>query len=343
MNDKAPEPAVMAQFMTYMSCSELFKLVPTRARLEAEIAQLPTDWVVRICGFLEYVRDSDGPLGGDLQREALGTFVPQPLRKDLLKHHAARGDVFLIEYQLLGIMKFAMLGGSGELPDVISAAAAGVLPTFCRASCAVQDAAAPAGASCTRNQAQEREGRVAVLRLRDTPQPRGRSLRPAAVPPVGAGRGDMEIPEAMVVPGLAEAVDAAIKTYAGQERTSNRQARRRNIDDRLKRLAELFEMGDITKIVYVSRKNDLLIERNQLEAQPAAASVALQRDRIGSIVDDWAVMTDEERKRIIQMIFVEIRADHTPDGLKVEFKARAAWEPLCRGGSSGAGSKAKRS
>jgi hypothetical protein len=111
----------------------------------------------------------------------------------------------------------------------------------------------------------------------------------------------------------------------------------------LKRLAELFEMGDITKIVYVSRKNDLLIERNQLEAQPAAASVALQRDRIGSIVDDWAVMTDEERKRIIQMIFVEIRADHTPDGLKVEFKARAAWEPLCRGGSSGAGSKAKRS
>jgi hypothetical protein len=31
-------------------------------------------------------------------------------------------------------------------------------------------------------------------------------------------------------------------------------------------------------------------------------------------------MTDEERNRIIQMIFVEIRADHTPDGLKVEFR-----------------------
>jgi hypothetical protein len=27
------------------------------------------------------------------------------------------------------------------------------------------------------------------------------------------------------------------------------------------------------------------------------------------------------------MIFVEMRADHRPDGLKVEFKARAAWEP----------------
>ena len=108
---------------------------------------------------------------------------------------------------------------------------------------------------------------------------------------------------------------------------SNRQARRRSIDDRLKRLAELFEMGDITKAAYVSRKNDLLIERSQLDAHPAAASVTVQRERIESVVDDWAVMTDDERKRVIQMIFVEIRADHTPDGLKVEFKARAAWEP----------------
>ena len=119
---KAPEPAVMAQFVTYMSCGELFKFAPTRARFEAEIAQLPIDWVVRICGFLEYVRDSRGPLGVDLQRHALGAFVPAPLRKDLLKHHTARGDLFLFEDQLLGIMKFAMLGGLSELPDVISAA-----------------------------------------------------------------------------------------------------------------------------------------------------------------------------------------------------------------------------
>jgi hypothetical protein len=39
------------------------------------------------------------------------------------------------------------------------------------------------------------------------------------------------------------------------------------------------------------------------------------------------VMTDEERKRITQMFFLEIRADHTAEGLKVEFKPRAAWEP----------------
>ncbi|HEY8759035.1 MAG TPA: hypothetical protein VIN74_11115 [Candidatus Limnocylindria bacterium] len=36
-------------------------------------------------------------------------------------------------------------------------------------------------------------------------------------------------------------------------------------------------------------------------------------------------MTDDERKQIIQLIFTEIRADHTPDGLKVAFMPRAAW------------------
>ena len=38
-------------------------------------------------------------------------------------------------------------------------------------------------------------------------------------------------------------------------------------------------------------------------------------------------MTEDEKNLIIQMIFAEIRADHTSDGLNVEFRARAAWEP----------------
>ena len=133
--------------------------------------------------------------------------------------------------------------------------------------------------------------------------------------------------KSMVVPGLAEAVDAAIKSYAGQERGASRQARRKSIDERLRRLADIYEMGDIRKPDYVRRKNDLQIERDQLEAQPAAASIALQRQRIDSVVDDWAVMTDDERKQVIQMIFAEIRADHTPDGLRVDFLPRAAWAP----------------
>ena len=98
-----------------------------------------------------------------------------------------------------------------------------------------------------------------------------------------------------MIPGLAEAVDAAIASYSGQERKSGRQARRRSIDERLKRLADLYELGDLAKAEYRNRKNDLLIERDQLEAQPAAASITLQRQRLESIVDVWSVMADEER------------------------------------------------
>jgi hypothetical protein len=67
-------------------------------------------------------------------------------------------------------------------------------------------------------------------------------------------------------------------------------------------------------------------ERNQLEAQPAAASIALQRQRLRSIVDDWSAMSDEEKKRGLRMIFSEIGADHTVDGLKIESRTRPVWE-----------------
>jgi len=82
---------------------------------------------------------------------------------------------------------------------------------------------------------------------------------------------------------------------------------------------------------YRNRKNDLLIERDQLEAEPAAASIAPQRQRIESIVEDWSVMTDEEKKRVLQMIFSEIRADQTEDGLKIEFRPKPIWEPHLEG------------
>jgi hypothetical protein len=31
-------------------------------------------------------------------------------------------------------------------------------------------------------------------------------------------------------------------------------------------------------------------------------------------------MTDEEKKRVLQLIFSEMRADHTEDGLTIEFR-----------------------
>jgi len=49
----------------------------------------------------------------------------------------------------------------------------------------------------------------------------------------------------------------------------------------------------------VASRNDVLIERDQREVKPAAASIALQRRRIRSIGDDWSVMTDDEKKRLV--------------------------------------------
>jgi len=53
---------------------------------------------------------------------------------------------------------------------------------------------------------------------------------------------------------------------------------------------------------------------------------------------DASFATDEEKKRVLQMLFSEIRADHTENGLTIEFKAKPIWEPYSRGspGSSGA-------
>jgi hypothetical protein len=37
-------------------------------------------------------------------------------------------------------------------------------------------------------------------------------------------------------------------------------------------------------------------------------------------------VADEEKKRVLQLIFSEIRADHTGGGLKIEFRPKPIWE-----------------
>lgn len=133
--------------------------------------------------------------------------------------------------------------------------------------------------------------------------------------------------EAMVVPGLAEAVEAAVGAYATQQRRVSRTERRKRIEGRLANLRELFELGDIGKDEYLAKKAALLLERDALDAAPTTTSVLLQRQRLTSAVEDWPRMTGEERKRVLRLIFQEIRADHGDDGrLVVKFKPRPEWE-----------------
>jgi hypothetical protein len=133
---------------------------------------------------------------------------------------------------------------------------------------------------------------------------------------------------AMATPdGLAEAVEVAISKYASQQRKLSRGSRRKMIDQQLKRIAELYEIGDYTKEVYDRKRAELMIERDSLEVVPASASLSLQRQRIQAVVDDWPEMTGDERKRMLQLIFSEIRADHVNGKLVVTFKALPHLEP----------------
>jgi hypothetical protein len=84
--------------------------------------------------------------------------------------------------------------------------------------------------------------------------------------------------------GLAEAVEVAISKYASQQRKLSRGSRRKMIDQQLKRIAELYEMGDYTRDAYEKKRADLQIERDSLEVTPATASLAVQRQRIQAVV-----------------------------------------------------------
>jgi hypothetical protein len=55
--------------------------------------------------------------------------------------------------------------------------------------------------------------------------------------------------------------------------------------------------------------------------------LSLQRQRIQAVVDDWPQMTGDERKRVLQLIFSEIRANHVDGKLVVTFKALPHLEP----------------
>ena len=76
----------------------------------------------------------------------------------------------------------------------------------------------------------------------------------------------------------------------------------------MKRLAELYETGDITRDVYEKRKADLLVERDRLEVAPVTASLAIQRQRIQTLVDDWPKMTGDEAVSygVVQKDFVAV-------------------------------------
>ena len=98
-----------------------------------------------------------------------------------------------------------------------------------------------------------------------------------------------------------------------------------SIEARQARLRDLYELGDITRDDYVQRRDVLTREADGVRSSGEPTFVR-QRTALRSLVDDWAKMTGDERKRMLQLIFSEIRADHVNENLLVTFKALPHWE-----------------
>jgi hypothetical protein len=102
-------PNAVGQILVYMSAEELLRLRPDADALRREVAQLPMENLIRVCSFLLYVLSEGERFGIDPQRFAIETFVPEPLQRDLLAQYERRGDLFIFQDQLLGLIRLSIL------------------------------------------------------------------------------------------------------------------------------------------------------------------------------------------------------------------------------------------
>jgi hypothetical protein len=80
-------------------------------------------------------------------------------------------------------------------------------------------------------------------------------------------------------------------------------------EQRLERVRELFEFGDVDRTEYVRRRDELRAQKRAVAQEPRQTSLVLQRQQLGSLVDDSPSMTIDERRRLVAMVFHEIGAN----------------------------------
>ncbi len=146
----------------------------------------------------------------------------------------------------------------------------------------------------------------------------------------------IEILRSVCLPdGFVEAVDAAVAAYL-REGQPRRRVSARALDDQLKRLKTLYELGDLTLDDYVARRDEIRAEKERAASSPAKPDLLRQRDTLQTLVDDWQELTIEERKRLVSLVFEQIEAD-AERGI-TRFLPRADWKRYMRAvvGASGA-------
>jgi hypothetical protein len=96
------------------------------------------------------------------------------------------------------------------------------------------------------------------------------------------------------------------------------------VETRLARLRDLYELGHVTRDDYLARHAELETERNTLATSKPRPLFFRQQDMLRTLVDDWAHLTIEDRRRLVSEVFAEVRVD--AQGVR-DFMPRDEWKP----------------
>ena len=124
--------------------------------------------------------------------------------------------------------------------------------------------------------------------------------------------------------GLADAVDAAVAAYFTDRGRATRKSTLRSVETRLARLRDLYELGHLTRDDYLARHGELEAERKTLAISKPRPLFLRQQDMLRTLVDDWAHLNIEDRRRLIGEVFAEVRVD--AQGVR-DFMPRDEWKP----------------
>jgi hypothetical protein len=124
--------------------------------------------------------------------------------------------------------------------------------------------------------------------------------------------------------GFAEAVDAAVASYMGTEGRKARKETLRSLEERQRRVNDMYESGRLSAADYKAKSSELDAQRSNLGAKRPEPVFVRQRTMLATLVDDWDEMTPEERRHLIGTVFAEVCADK--DGIS-KMLPRGDWKP----------------
>ncbi|HAF11251.1 MAG TPA: hypothetical protein DCK98_14370 [Chloroflexi bacterium] len=97
--------------------------------------------------------------------------------------------------------------------------------------------------------------------------------------------------------------------------------RRRSAEQRLIRLKDLYELGDLDRETYLRRRDKIVDELAELE-DVKVAPVIVAGDQIRTLVDDWPAMSAQQKRRVLDTIFSAVELD---GGMLVSATPRPGW------------------